>query len=599
MKGGVTVKTKKFISAVLCVVLLFVMIPYTGSAETTETQRVRITTTVNVRTAPGTWNGIVATIGSCFATSLGTEADTDGDIWYHITTDDGITGYVYSRYIAPADAAEDIEPIVVIDPDFEVQIQKFPESYRASLRALHSAHPKWLFVADYLKMSFEVAVDCEYNLLRKYVQMSYHGASYRSLQNGVYDWEHNTWRSLDGNDWTAASREVVAYYMDPRNFLDSKFVYMFLQQSYDEQNQTESGLSQMLSKTFLANNYDCNPQDELDSRYGGSYSKVIMAAAKQHNISPYVIAAKILAEHGGPTAIISGTVSGYENYYNFYNIQAYGENPVIAGLEYAKKVGWNSRAKAIIDGAQVLTDGYLDKGQDTYYYMDFNLYTDKYNPYYSHQYAASVYDAYNKGGILSNAYTGAYDNAPLVFRIPVFDTIPDKVSEKPASNGNLNNYYITEMKTSGLYPAFNMYVHNYSLSLSSDSVMYIKVPLGASVVSPLNYSFNAGNTLFAITVKAQTGYTDNYYISVNADTACSLTISLDDPPASSARLGDINGNGGIDVGDLAAIRLDMLGKKKISNELVALADINKNGQIDVGDLAAVRLHLLGKKQIPQ
>ena len=39
--------------------------------------------------------------------------------------------------------------------------------------------------------------------------------------------------------------------MDPRNFLNDKYIYQFMKQSYDSSLHTKTGLQNMVSGTFL------------------------------------------------------------------------------------------------------------------------------------------------------------------------------------------------------------------------------------------------------------------------------------------------------------------------------------------------------------
>jgi hypothetical protein len=58
-------------------------------------------------------------------------------------------------------------------------------------------------------------------------------------------------------------------------------------------------------------------------------------------------------------------------------------------------------------------------------------------------------------------------------------------------------------------------------------------------------------------------------------------------------LGDVNGNGGVDIGDAVSIVNYLVGKDS-SNFVVKAADTNKNGQIDIGDAVTIVNLLVGK-----
>lgn len=62
---------------------------------------------------------------------------------------------------------------------------------------------------------------------------------------GAYDFNGGYWYGLDGS-WVAASKEIIMYYMDPRNFLNDTYIFMFENQSYDPSYQTESGVKLFL-----------------------------------------------------------------------------------------------------------------------------------------------------------------------------------------------------------------------------------------------------------------------------------------------------------------------------------------------------------------
>ena len=82
------------------------------------------------------------------------------------------------------------------------------------------------------------------------------------------------------------------------------------------------------------------------------YVDIIMDAAAQSGVSPYVLAAMILQEQGtnGGSPLISGNYSGYPGYYNFFNVEAYQSGSMSAiqtGLRYASQSGsygrpWNT-----------------------------------------------------------------------------------------------------------------------------------------------------------------------------------------------------------------------------------------------------------------
>lgn len=58
--------------------------------------------------------------------------------------------------------------------------------------------------------------------------------------------------------------------------------------------------------------------------------------------------------------------------------------------------------------------------------------------------------------------------------------------------------------------------------------------------------------------------------------------------------GDVNGDGAIDIIDLAIIKKAILGKTTLVGEKATRADVNNDGSIDIIDLAKVKKHILNK-----
>lgn len=536
---------------------------------------------VNIRKGPSRTTPSLGQVSYVQVTILGSENGEDGYVWYHITYGN-ITGYIRSDLITLSSAP-------ATDSTFEEQIAAFPESYKAGLRSLHETYPNWSFTADFLSMSLETAVANENVGFKKEVSMN-DSISWRSLGDGIYDWSSGKWNTDSGN-WTAASKEVIAFYMDPRNFLNADDVYMFAQQSYNVAAQTAAGVERIVAGTFLANGYS----DPEDTAYGGSYINVIMEAARQSGVNPYVLAATIVTEQGtNGSSLCSGTTS-YGKYFNFFNYGASGSNVLANGFNYAIKKGWTTRSKSIIEGAKLYAGGYVNAGQDTYYYKDFNVITA--NPY-THQYAQSVYDAKTSGGVLRSYYRNN-PQTELTIRIPVYQNMSDTPAPRPENSSLLNNYYFTSISANGLSPSFSMYTQRYSLNVSGDTTVSVRMPDGASLASAGSVALSAGINLVTLSVRAQTGYTNDYILSVNATAACTLNITTGDTSSPGLVLGDADFDGQITIVDLAAVKLHLLGIRPLSGDSLSAADVNRDGIIDIVDLAGIKLHLLGIRKIEQ
>lgn len=524
-------------------------------------------TDVRMRKDAGTQSKILMSgISYATVTVNGEKRDPDGDLWYNVTYN-GVTGYIYAEYV------QIIEQTA--DKDFEEQLKAFPSSYHSALKALHAVYPNWQFHADNVNLTLDEAVQLE--ITRKLIRTNY--KSLLSMGLGAYDYTKNTWVAHDGN-WYVASREVIKYYMDPRNFLGSDTVFSFMLQGYDPSKQTEAGVRKIVKGTFL----------DTDK-----YVSYIMKAAKETSFSPYVMASKILQEIGrnnGNSPFISGKYPGYEGYYNYFNINATGnstEEKIKKALTYAKNNGWNTREKAIIGGAEFCSDGYIKKGQNTYYYMDFNIKNPK---LIWHEYAGAIHDASAKGRILSAAYTGD-KSAVVSFSIPVYKNT-GAATVLPKQNNLRNNYYFSSLSVSGLTPSYSMteFKYEYDLRVSGDTNIAYTVLPGASYAGAKSFVLKKGDNTVVLTVKAQSGYTTDYTINVKADKDCTLTVGGDTPPKEIMR-GDTNGDGKISLIDLANVQRHLLGLMKLTGDNFTAADTNGDGKISLIDLANIQRHLLG------
>ena len=554
-------------------------------------------TNVNIRSEVSTAGGkntVVKQVSYDYVTLLGETKNADGYTWYKVSYD-GITGYIAydPEYVTLIDSS--------VDKDFESQIATFPESYRQYLRDLHAMYPNWKFYADNISMTLDEAVALEIG--RKVSDTT--DLSWRSMDLGSYNWNTGAWASSDGNGrWYYVSREVIKYYMDPRNFLNATYIYSYMKQDYDPSTQTEEGLKKIVAGTFLERGYS----DPNDTAYGGSYIKVIMAAAQKSDVNPYILASTIIQEQGvnGTSPLISGEYSGYEGYYNFFNIGATDGNAVIGGLTRAKNEGWNTRSASIIGGAQFCGNSYVSKGQNTYFYMNYNI-KDPGNLW--HQYATAVHNAASSGSQTAKTYRDL-KNAELDFLIPVYEDMPSAVSELPQKSGKLNNYYFSSISVSGLTPTFSRFTYDYDLKVSGNTTVKVTMPSGASYAGADSYALSAGRNIVRLKVRSQTGYTTDYVIDVNADKACILYIDSgkgiidgnpaqperpDEPdnPATTVMRGDANGDGTISISDLSRVQKHLLGLITLQGNEFVGGDANSDGKISISDLSKIQKHLLG------
>lgn len=439
----------------------------------------------NIRTGAGTNYEIQDTV------YLGTEVEVIDTLkdWYKVKYYNNKTGYVYKPLVSFYDE------IVAKDTAYEATLKKagFPESYYPYLTYLHKKHPNWKFTAVNTNKYFDTAVDKEVG--KNYIQSTI--PTYRQSNN-----------LREAPNWYTASKGVVAFYLDPRNYLNEKNIYVFENLSYDEINHTEDILSQIFKGSYLNTK---------------TYINYYISAGKTYNISPVHLAARTKQEGGtnsnydAVSGKVNTVVDSYDGYvcssyiklnsdnktgyvsdsdgvnlrkksttssaklvflrkkqaftlssttkytgtgcsagwykvnvkrtlkgiYNYYNIGAYGSNPVLRGLKVAAGyIGeldgtpWDTREKAIKYGAKFIAENYTGAGQDTLYFQKFNTGpSGNYNNQFMTNVTApaseaiSTYDSYNEIGITSKS---------LSFKIPVYKNMPSNATTLPPL-GNTNN----------------------------------------------------------------------------------------------------------------------------------------------------------------
>ena len=138
------------------------------------------------------------------------------------------------------------------DAAFEQQLaaEGFPESYKQKLRELHAKYPNWEFKAYQTGLSWQEVVREESKLGRNLVYTTSKD-SWKSKDAAAYNAATNTWKGFDTSSWVAANSDIIGYYMDPRNFLDSRYVFQFQTQGYDPASQNAEGVRMLAANSFL------------------------------------------------------------------------------------------------------------------------------------------------------------------------------------------------------------------------------------------------------------------------------------------------------------------------------------------------------------
>ena len=539
---------KSIISVVLTVSMLF-SFSALFNVNAAETKTGVINDTVRLRTGPGTnheqvvnksgtkialYENDVVTILSEHNSS---NNDVDNPIWYKVTIKKGsttYTGYVSATY-------------VIVNTNSGA-LENIPEEYKSYIEALLATHPDWNFVVYDTGIEWDslFSTNAQCALGTNVVHSSY-PLSYRSTQSGAYNWRADVWYSPDNETgWYQANAQLIAYYMDPRNFINEQHIFMFEALSYDEKTQTLDGVKKILSGSFMDN-------VEIPNSTGESilYAQAYINAGQIADVSPYHLASRTVQEVGkNGSGSTSGTYKAkdgtdYSGYYNFYNIGATASSdPIGNGLKYATGktstdaqkerylLPWNSQYKAIVGGAKWIGYGYINNNQDTLYYQKFNVV----NKVWTHQYMANVMAPASESVTIKNAYSnlGILDNS-FTFIIPYYRNMPAEACAPPIKSNASPNNWLSSLKIGNYEIDFDAgktsgYEIEVGGAVSSVNISATTVNSKAKVAGVGIVALKEGNNEIYIVVTAENGDKRTYTINIvrNIENKLQLkSISLD------------------------------------------------------------------------
>ena len=354
----------------------------------------------------------------------------------------------------------------------------FPSDYVARLVELQWEHPRWKFrplpVRD-LPWRAIVEKECapSWNLV---VYAMWAPDEWNALREANYTpYYAKGAKAYDSGAWYQASREAIAYFMDPRNFLNERDVFQFETLGFDADAQTPEAVERTFANTFMANaNYD-----------GGDrkFSELVFDVGRRLGVNPVFLAGRLASEQGNGSAQAFGTIgdaltayytnmadrvgnavvwgkrftrgnaattkvmakgrAAYNGFYNFFNFRAYGlglfEIKYNAWVEATaqetreKYLGpWNTQARAIEGGSLKVKERYIDTCRHTRYLQKFSVLAEA-GAFRWKQYMQNIAAPLAESRKTFKAYDAAGTlDAPYGFLIPVYAEMPDAVSPDPA-----------------------------------------------------------------------------------------------------------------------------------------------------------------------
>ena len=495
--------------------------------------------------------------------------------------------------------------------------QNFPESYWEPLIALHEKHPNWKFEPVYTKKDWNqfVYVD-EMVISRNLVYASsvlINGkwtktpTTWQEVEMaGAFNWVNNAWVKFDTGAWHQASKELVAYSIDPRNWLTEDMIFQFQEGSYDPSYQTYELLRKMMENTFMDCDYaivggteqiiyvpaettqpdtvvgetspeeetspqESTPQEETTPQestgdgtepteettpteptteepsteppmipvvIGKDYATVLIEAAEKYGVSPVMLCTRLMQEKEtkynsatgqyeiGDAMGLGVVADDGKTYYNMFNVKAGGTGDAVIknGIAHAKKQGWDSQYKSLLGGAEFLSSEYINNGQDTLYFQKFNYKSP--HKQYMQNITAPVTETRNVYNLLKSI--DVLDEV-FVFRIPVYENMPETVCPMPEVKYGNPNYKLKSLSASGtnmegakvdvaLTPTFDMDTYTYSaivpyevdkINISSTAIAGTSTITGNGV-----HKLEVGENTIEVTCKSEFGTTKTYTVNI-------------------------------------------------------------------------------------
>ena len=425
--------------------------------------------------------------------------------WHKIQYDGDKTGYVCSKYVIAKDE------ITANDPEYANVLREagFPDSYIPYLTYLHQQYPNWQFVAKNTGLDFANAVNSE------------EGKNYMQTTNDNYRISSTP---AEGSSWFRVNKGVIAFYMDPRNFLYDQRIFMF--EKLDYSSELDASYPTLIKSIFGSGALSAD-----------QYTIPMYNAGKTNKINPVHIASRIRLEVGAngsdSTNGTEFTWKGqtYSGYYNFFNIGAYettidgvSYSAVTRGLAYAAKLidrngeKWDNIETAITEGSSFLANGYINRGQGTLYYQKFNVSPDAYYSSFTHQYMTNIQAPATEGNQTFSSYSDAEIlNQPFIFEIPVYNNMPAYTSLP--SSGDMNDELKTlEVDNFSITPEFDSDILTYEVYVPTNTakvnVRATAQSNKATVTGTGEVELKTERTDITITVKSEVGTTKKYTLTI-------------------------------------------------------------------------------------
>ena len=449
---------------------------------------------------------------------------------------------------------------------------------------MQEKHPTWTFQGVKIELEWNNVVEKESECGKNFIS------------NTIYDDEFfdNTCNKTSPGGYVAPSKTAIAYYMDPRNSFTEKYVFQFLDQSYDInlKDNYPNAVETILTGTAF---------NEYHTSIGNNLKDLIIAGSVD-KASPIAIASKMRVELGVGTSLenlYKGIYAELENlYYGYFNFFNFGvsdacvalKGTTYCGLNYAYKSGWKGVDVAINGGIEQFSKGYIQKGQYTGYFQKFDV--NKLENIASHQYMTNVSGAMSESSTAFSAYEkNNLLGLNLVFKIPVFNNMNATIInggsgaiDNPEDGGSKpSTIPISTIVTSSGFRYTSKYISNIAVGTDVTEVKGALESVAGNAT--VNISDKDGNNVTNGIMKT------GYKVSINNQSSTEVLEVI--------IKGDTSGDGEINALDLLQVVKNISGSYNLEGAFKEAADTSGDGEINALDVLQIVKNISGSYKIIQ
>ena len=266
----------------------------------------------------------------------------------------------------------------------------FPTDYLEPLCALTLSHPTWNFEPLFItELSRKQGKEYDFSYV-----VAAETVSGRSLVTGAEGFDAYYHReAMFDTGYYNATRDAVAYFVDPRNFLSEKGVFQFLNVSSNSV--SAEGIEDLLRGSAPSK--------------AENITEILVRVGEKTGLDPLFLASRLRQEQGSDgSPLLWGTAgsvlsrwydsgvdsengkwvasprSGYDGaklkaldgFFNPLHAETSGQGAFEVyynGAMHAKSQGWNTLEKGLLGGAEKIRREYMDAYQNTLYLQKWNV----------------------------------------------------------------------------------------------------------------------------------------------------------------------------------------------------------------------------------